>query len=273
MVEPTPPTPDPEAWTLHFEPPEAGPPSSAQLYPLAFGVAPEHGAKPQPMYWDPEGETWWSLSPTTNVPVERMVWTVDLVQLALQPPEEHRPFLERVVKELSDRMARIGAKVRAPESISEALQRLPAVAERDRLRRATVSILIVPPEPASVRAWWEALEGAGLNIGDGDMFWIDAEDLGFPGEYFEICAEPLSAQGYFHPDDLDGPVTFPDVTLSFQITAPEHPDAVVPGLVNLAEKIAAPLGAELKDPSGAAWSKDRALALIHEVEAKLGVRR
>lgn len=273
MASPHPPVPDRDAWCLHLDLPPDQTYTSAALYPVVSGVAPDHGAKPLPMFWDHRDATWWSLSPTSDRVVSELVWTVDLVQLHHHPKETHRPFLEGLVAELRARVAPLGGKLRVEESVSAALQRMARVVALDELRGARISIDVVPPEPASVRAWWEALEGAGMTLGDGDLFWADAHELGFPEEFFEICAEPLSAQGYFHPDDLDGKVTFPDVTVSFRIIDAQDPEAVLPALVNLAERVAEPLGARLLAPDGAPWSRERARALIERVLTTLGPRR
>lgn len=264
-------TPDPEAWTLHLDLPEGAAPTATALYYVAAGVAAEHGAKPQPMYWDADEKAWWSLSATSERPIDRLVWTVDLVQLSFHEADTHRPFLESVLAELSARAASIGAKIRPAISVSEALYKLPQVVQRHELRNAQIEIRVFAPEPAPVRAWWEALEKAGLHIGDGDMFWVDAESLGYPEEYFEICAEPKSSQGYFHPGDLDGKTTFPDVSLTFSIMEPEDPVAVLADLERLAEGLAGRLRGRISDAEGRPWARDAALDRIHEVRRALGM--
>ncbi|MCB9650586.1 MAG: hypothetical protein H6730_28940 [Deltaproteobacteria bacterium] len=273
MATPIPPVPDAEAWCLHLDLPADQAFTAADLYPVAYGVAESHEAPPEPMFWHEEDKAWWSLGPDPETPVRTLVWTVDLVALHDAPAETHRAHLEAVQAELTARAATIGAQVRVEESVSAALYRMPRVWSRAELRGAVVAIDVVPPEPASVRAWWEALEGAGMHLGDGDLFWIDADELGFPGAPFEISAEPKSSGAYFHPDDLEGDKKFPDVTLAYVVSEPPNPEAVLPALVNLAEQVAEPLGAKLMGPDGGPWSKDQALAVIERVLGALGPRR
>lgn len=269
MVRPDPSVPDPDAWTLFADLPSGAALTCADLHARASGVSGEAGPAAEPFFWDEEAGAWWSLGPDNPKPVSALVWIVDLAQLAVHPEAERRAILDGLVLALNERLEELDAKVRIEESVGDALLRLPKVLEKAELLRAPASVVVVPPAPASVGAWWQALEAAGLNLGDDDAFWIDAEDLGFPEESFEICAEPKSTQGYFHPDERDGDKAFPDVTLSFPISAAERPAEVVPKLVEVASRVAAPLDAKLTMPDGTPFSAERTMALIERVQGAL----
>jgi FtsZ-interacting cell division protein ZipA len=138
-----------------------------------------------------------------------------------------------------------------------------------------MTILVSAPEGESytVAHWWEACEQAGLQYGDGNLFWLlndsASEDNNEPNEYFSV--EPYSQPGCFHSGDLNSSVTFPDVALSFRVRDFEDPHAVLEKMAAIAEALANHLCATILASSGAAFdlsaARERLNRAVQEIRA------
>lgn len=242
---------------------------TSQLYEHVYGARLDDGAKPWPYFRDPTTGQWWSLSTPGGFPVDALAWMIDLDQLAYKQPEDARMFLEGVLTELEVRAKQFGG-VAVPEiPIPEALARMVKVRELLRVRDYVVMIVIAAPDGQAFRVadWWQALEGAGLEWGDGDLFWLYnetfTEDDSQPYELF--CAEPYSAPGYFHPGDRDGSVRFPDVGLHFRARDVSGPGELLHRMFETAQRVASSIGAVLRTDRGEQFDLSIAEAKLTEV--------
>lgn len=227
--------------------------TTADLHEHVYGVRLDDGAKPWPYFRDAVTGEWWSLSLPGEYSVDALAWMIDLDQLAYRQPDDARRFLEGVLPELEARAKRFGGVLVPELSIAEALAKMVEVRELVRIRDYEVTIVVAPAGPGyRVAEWWRALEGAGLQWGDGDLFWLYneafTEDGAEPYELF--CAEPHSAPGYFHPGDLESSVRFPDVGLHFRARRVSEPVELLRRMHRIAERVASSLGAVLRTDGG-----------------------
>ena len=247
--------------------------TTADLYEHVYGVRLDDGAKPWPYFRDAQTKQWWSLSTPGKYPVDALAWMIDLDQLAYKPPDEARAFLEGVLPELEARAAQFRGSAEAEGSIQDALAKMGCVREMLKVRDYQVTIVIAAPEGRAygVTEWWQALEGGGLEYGDGNLFWLYneavAEDGSEPYELF--CAEPFSVPGYFHAGDRGGRVRFPDVALHFR--ARDVPDAValLLRMALVAEQLASRLGAVLLAEDGQSFDLAVAEARLRQALTQL----
>src|SRR5262249_30245421 len=87
--------------------------TTADLYEHVYGVRLNDGAKPWPYFLDAQTRQWGSLSGVGKYPVDALVWMIDLDQLAYKPLGEAHAFLEAVLSELEERVARFGGSAEA----------------------------------------------------------------------------------------------------------------------------------------------------------------
>jgi hypothetical protein len=232
----------PRAWT------------TAGLYEYVYGVRLSDGAKPWPYFRDAQTKQWWALTTPDKFPVDALAWMIDLDQLGYKPLGEAQAYLEAVLPELETRAARFGGAAEAEGTVPEALAKMGRVREVLRIRDYQVTVVVGAPEGEGygIAEWWRALEGAGLEYGDGNLFWLYnasfTEDGSEPYELF--CAEPYSRPGYFHPHDRGGKVRFPDVALHFRARDVADPVALLRRMAQVAEQAAASLGAVLLTDGG-----------------------
>ncbi|WP_109853408.1 cell division protein ZipA C-terminal FtsZ-binding domain-containing protein [Aquimarina sp. AU58] len=105
----------------------------------------------------------------------------------------------------------------------------------------------------SIKEWVESFISAGLNHGDGDLFWMYKDSFHLLDDKSEelFCAEPYTKLGYFHPLDWNNEVDFfPDVSLHFRISDYKNPVDILKIMFEVAEKIAQKLNAELLNSGG-----------------------
>jgi hypothetical protein len=171
------------------------------------------------------------------------------------------------LQELEERAARFGATIAAESTVPEALDKIIRVRKFLRVRDYQATIVVAAPQGAFlVDEWWEALEGAGLERGDGDLFWLynplfkrgDTQ----PHELF--CAEPHSRPGYFHHLDRGTDVSFPDVALHFRVRDSVDPVSQLRGMAQVAEQLRTRLGAVLLTENGQAYELAAAEARIKQ---------
>lgn len=223
--------------------------TTADLYEHVYGVRLDDGAKPWPYFRDAHTKQWWSLSTPAKYPVDALVWMIDLDQLAYKPSHEARTFLEAVLPELEARAARFGGAAEAEGGVHDALAKMGRVREMLKARDYQVTIVVAAPKGSTygVTEWWQELEGVGLEYGDGNLFWLynEAATEDDPEPYELFCAEPYSVPGYFHASDRGGRVGFPDVALHFLARDVPDPVALLHRMAQVAESLAARLGAVL----------------------------
>lgn len=227
----------------------------ADLYPHVYGVRLNHGAKPWPCYRDADTKAWWSLSTPSTATTDAVAWMIPLDQLGFQPVDEARGYLEDVLAELDERAARAGGTAVPECTAAEAADRISLVREYLKLRDYTVSVVVAAPEGRAFRVgeWWAALEGVGLERGDGNLFWLysdpptDGDDAG-PEEL--VCAEPFSVPGYFHVGNRGGNVRFPDVALHFRARDTADPVSLLHRTTRIATELAVALGARVLNADG-----------------------
>jgi hypothetical protein len=228
--------------------------TTADLYEHVYGVRLDDGAKPWPYFRDARTSQWWSLSTRSKFPVDALAWMIDLNQLAYKPLGEAQAYLEAVLPELEARAARFGGSAEPEGTVPDALAKMGRVREMLRVRDYQVTMVVAAPKGSGygVAEWWQALEGVGLEYGDGNLFWLyneaAAEDGSEPYELF--CAEPYSRPGYFHPRDRGGKVRFPDVALHFRARDVPDPVALLRRMAQVAEQLATRLGAVLLTDGG-----------------------
>lgn len=247
--------------------------TTADLYEHVYGVRLNEGAKPWPYYRDSETRQWWSLSNPGTTPIDALAWMIDLQQLAYKPFPEAKDFLETVLPELEARAARFGGSTEAETSVEEALAKMHGVRKKLKVRDYEVTIIVAAPEGSAygVTDWWRALEGVGLEYGDGNLFWLYneafTEDSSEPYELF--CAEPYSVSGYFHAGDHGGNVQLPDVAIHFRARDVADPVALLRRMAVVAENLAASLGAILLTDGGRPFELAAAEARLRRAMNKL----
>jgi hypothetical protein len=247
--------------------------TTAELYEHVYGVRIDDGAKPWPYFRDAQTKQWWSLSTPGKNPVDALAWMIDLDQLAYKPLHEARAFLEAVRLELEARASRFGGAAEAEGSVQDALSKMGRVREMLKVRDYQVTIVVAAPKgnDYGVTEWWQALEGVGLEYGDGDLFWLfneaATEDGSEPYELF--CAEPYSVPGYFHAGDRGGRVRFPDVALHFRAGDVPDPVALLYRMAQVAEQLAARLGAVLLTDGGEPFDSAAAEARLAQALKRL----
>ena len=228
--------------------------SASRLHEQAYGVLLDDGAKPWPYYRDAQTREWWSLSLPSAASVDALAWMIDLNQLAYKPWDEAEAFLETALRELAERADRLGGTIEPEFSISDALAEMVRVREMLRIRDHEAIILVAAPRGQSYRVeeWWNGLQAVGLEIGDGDLFWLYNEAYDEQGSepYEWFCAEPYSLPGYFHQGDFAGSVAFPDVALRFRIRDVPDAESLLRRMAVTAQELAERLGAGLYDVDG-----------------------
>lgn len=224
--------------------------TTADLYEHVYGVRLDDGAKPWPYFRDARTKEWYSLSTAEPYPTDALVWMIDLQQLAYKPLDKAQDYLEEVIPELMGRAAKLGGSVQPASSIPDALAKMGRVQELLAIRDYEVRIVVTAPNEGTydVAQWWQALEEVGLVYGDGDLFWLYNKSNSEPYELF--CAEPFSQSGYFHPADRGSNVRFSDVSLFFRAREAPDPIALLRRMAEVAEHLAARLGAVLLTENG-----------------------
>jgi FtsZ-interacting cell division protein ZipA len=198
---------------------------------------------------------------------------VPLDQLGYKPRGDAQSYLEALLPELEARAARFGGTARPESSVPAALAKMDRVKAMLRVRDYEVRIVVAAPQGHAYRVaeWWRALEGVGLEYGDGNLFWLysetDADDYSGPYELF--CAEPYSQPGYFHVGDLGGHFRFPDVALHFRVRDIPDPTALLHRMTEVAKELAARLGAVLLTGSGRPFALDVAEANLAQALKQL----
>jgi hypothetical protein len=247
--------------------------TTADLYDHVYGVRLDDGAKPWPYFRDARTRQWWSLGVPGEDPVDALAWMIDLDQLAYKPLPKARAFLEAVLPELEARASRFGGSVEAECGVIDALAKMGRVREMLKVRDYQVTIVVAAPKGSAygVSEWWQALEGVGLKYGDGNLFWLyneaATEDGPEPDELF--CAEPYSVPGYFHAGDRGSRVRFPNVALHFLARDVPDPVALLHRMAQLAEHLAAMLGAVLLTDGGQPFDVAAAEARLRDALKKL----
>ncbi len=257
-----------EAFVVHVDL-RGATPTVAEIYAGVSGFRPEHGAKPWPHYRDADTGEWWSLNTAHPTRLDRLAWLMDLHQLAYHSRPEARAFLEGVLPELAAAATSIGGLARPEGSVDDALRKMAEFEARRAITEAEALILVAAPAGNAfpVRAWWDALQGAGLALGDGNLFWhYDADG----NELF--CAEPFTRLGYFHRGDLDSNVTFPDVALRFRVRTAEDPERRLEAMHGYATAVATTLGAQLLDAEGNPFDLAKAVRRVTALCASFVVR-
>jgi hypothetical protein len=84
-----------------------------------------------------------------------------------------------------------------------------------------------------------------------------------------FCAEPYSRPGYFHAGDRGGKIQFPDVALHFRARDVPDPVALLRRMAQVAEKLAARLGAVLLTEDGRPFELAAAEASLRQALVKL----
>jgi nucleotide-binding universal stress UspA family protein len=210
------------------------------------------------MFRDDRG--WWSLSTNQPLPLHEVVWLVDLDQLGYHPVETHRPFLEEVLATLSERAESIQATVRPATSIEDALRRVERVRKHAELEQAVMVVLLSRTDQAPVpnEEWMHGLEVAGLRHGDGDLYWAEHQRT-------EICAEPWSDNGWFHP----GGPPFRNVALHVRISDVADLVKAAQRLHFLAQKVTEVMDVVAVSPDGRAFHPDLAVAEALRIRKQL----
>ena len=245
----------------------------ADVHPYVYGMCLEDGAKPWPHYRDAETQKWWSLSRPSEKQLDVLAWLINLEQLAYKSREQATAFLEGVLPELAAAATQFGATTEPECTVPTALEKMDRCLQRLRLENARAQIIVVAPagKPYTVRQWWEALAGIGLELGDGDLFYryndLFSDDELQPDELF--CAEPYSEAGYFHPGDLDGPVVFPDIALHFKIRDFLQPVVVLEEMMKVANQLAAHLNAQLLTVDRTPFKLTEAMNEVQNIRAKI----
>jgi len=248
------------SWVLRLVLPE-GDRTCSDVYEAVYGVQLHHGAKPWPWFLDAKGQ-WWSLSTDQPLPLTEVLWLVDLDQLGFHPPETHRPHLEGVLAELQERAATLGGEVRPAVSVEAALARVERIHRRSELEQALMKVILVRVDqtPVPNREWMRGLAAAGLILGDGDLYWMDHQRG-------EICAEPWTENGWFHPE---GPA-LTSIALHIRISAVDDLELAAEALHALAEKVVAAMDVVAVSPSGHAFHPEievqNALKILRELDA------
>jgi hypothetical protein len=228
--------------------------TTADLYAHVYGVRLNDGAKPWPYFRDAQTKQWWSLSSPGDYRVDALAWMIDLDQLAYKPLDEARAFLDDVLQELETRAAGFGGVAKAEGTVPDALTKMGRVREMLRIRDYRVTVVVAAPEANSdgVAEWWRALEGAGLEYGDGNLFWLynEAADEDESEPYELFCAEPYSRPGYFHAGDRADRVQFPDVALHFRARDVTDAVALLHRMADVGAALADQLGAVLLTERG-----------------------
>jgi hypothetical protein len=247
--------------------------SIVDVYDHVYGMHLDDGAKPWPYYRDANTGEWWSMSTRSNMAIDALVWMIPLDQLRFKPRPLAEEFLDTVYFELEQAAAQIGGTAEPECSVQDALSKMDCVVKLQAIRDFTMTILVCAPEGNSytVAEWWQACEQAGLQYGDGNLFWLlndsASEDNDEPYEYFSV--EPYSQPGYFHRGDLNSMVTFPDVALSFRVRDFKNPGGVLDKMSAIAEAIATDLGANLKSSNGIAFDSSAARKRLDRAVQKL----
>lgn len=235
------------------------------LHPHVYGLHLDHGAKPWPYYRDAQTGEWWSLSTPSDVPLDAALWKIDLVQLAYHRSTAEQ-WMRGVLEDLEAAAAKLGARSVPEGSVANALEKMERAVALHSIRQASLGILVVARsrEGHTVDEWWRALEQAGFVWGDGDLFWLR---LGTG----ELCAEPFTRSGYFHPGDrASGRVRFPDVQLHIRLAnIIGDPHGALTRASEIAATVANTLGAQLTTTAGDAWSAPTARATLDAQVARL----
>lgn len=235
------------------------------LHPHVYGLHLDHGAKPWPFYRDAKTGAWWSLSTPSDVPLDAALWKIDLVQLAYHRNTAEQ-WLRGVLEDLEAAAAKLGARSVPEGSVANALEKMERAVVLQSIRQARLGILVVARsrDGHTVDEWWRALEQAGFDWGDGDLFWL-------PLGTGELCAEPFSRSGYFHPGDrASGRVRFPDVQLHIRLRdILGDPHGALARAEGIAAAVANTLGAQLRTTAGDAWNAETARATLDAHVARL----
>ncbi|MEM8532616.1 MAG: cell division protein ZipA C-terminal FtsZ-binding domain-containing protein [Chloroflexota bacterium] len=246
----------------------------ADVHPYVYGMRLGDGAKPWPHYRDAATQEWWSLARPSEKQLDALVWLINLEQLAYKSREQAIAFLKEVLPELSTVAAQFGATTEPECTIPAALEKMEHYLQRLKLENARAQIVVAAPEGQvyTVRQWWEALAGVGLELGDGDLFYR-YNDLFSDDEEFQLdelfCAEPYSEAGYFHPGDLDGPVVFPDVALHFKIRDFSQPAVVLEEMAQVANQLVAQLNAQLLTVDRKPFNLSEVMHEVQDIRAKI----
>lgn len=244
--------------------------STADVYRHVYGLHLDDGAKPWPYYRDASSRQWGSLASQTEAPLDRLVWMISLDQLRYRSRRDAELYLVQVYEDLEDAAAQFGGVSRPECSVDEALQKMDRVRDLLAIRDARITIVVRAPEDEaySVDQWWDACEQAGLQYGDGNLFWLPNNGelpLRGPDELF--CVEPYTQSGYFHVGDRGSPLQFPDVAFSFRIRDFAEPEFVLERMAETAERLASLLGAELCSATGAPFHRGAAQEKLQRVRA------
>lgn len=184
-----------------------------------------------------------------------------------------RAFLEGVLPELETLAAGFGGTAKAEGTVPEALTKMGRVRNKLRIRDYQVTVVVAAPEGNAykVAEWWRALEGVGLEYGDGNLFWLYSgsvdEDESEPYELF--CAEPYSRPGYFHAGDRTGRVQFSDVALHFRARDVTDSVALLHRMAGVGVVLAERLGAVLLTDGGQPFDLAVAEARLRHALAEL----
>ncbi len=219
----------------------------SELLPHVYGLHLNDGAKPWPYYFDATDGRWWSLSTPTSTVVGGLAWMIELKQLRYRPRRDAEDFLDRVYYDLEQAAARFGATIQPECSPTEALVKLDRVVKFLTTRDYEVKLIVRAPEGTAypVSQWWRACEQAGLEYGDGNLFWMLETKPGKRRPIELFCVEPYSIPGYFHRRDLESDKQYPDVRLSFRVRDFRDPRSVLKRMHATATSLAQSLGAQL----------------------------
>lgn len=214
--------------------------------------------KPWPFYRDPQTSEWFRLSPDCEVAAEarpeEYAWVIDdLPQLARQRPRsEWREHFAEALARCEAAARALGGRIEPDFTPESAVDRTIAAIELKQILEASVLLLVRRPDGVAptVDEWWHAFEEAGLEVGDGDMFYrfeerIDEDGQRWPDEVFMV--EPHSVGGYFHRGDLGSGLTFPDMRFSFRLRGREQPQDDLSSMLTTARRVAAAVGGTVLD--------------------------
>jgi hypothetical protein len=216
------------------------------VYPHVYGHRLSDGAKPWPHLRDARSRKWFGLFTADETPIDALVWLIPFDQLAYKAAAGAERYLGEILFELKVAAAHLGASIEPESSIPAALEKMNQVIRELDILNHRVRIIVAAPDGQSYRVaqWVHALKGAGLQWGDGDLFWYYDRSR----ELF--CAEPYSSPGYFHPGDIGTQVAFSDVALHFVVRRARQPAVVLRCMNDIALQIADELGAAVLTTDG-----------------------
>lgn len=185
-------------------------------------------------------------------------------------PDYNAEKLLRYTKELTTRIKKFAMSVHITqaESTESATQKAKILIDTFNEFNYDAVIALYDEKPFDGLAMWDALQSAGLNWGDGDLFhWSNAHDYGHE-QHFSVWT--TTAPGYFLPESIRARQLDPaDLIFSFSVPRSADPENVYDVMLDCARYCQRRLGGVLFDREGNILDEEKEKQAIGNLVSKM----